>query len=301
MFLLMFIVSGAALGGPLNKTHVRADAKWMFHADFDALRSSEIGKLILNDMQTKYQEKITAIEQLWGSDPTQDLHAVTLYGAQVGEENASALFYGNYNKEKLQALLILNKAYSKSEYEGKTLHHWVDGKNKNEQYGTFAADDLIIIGQTQASVTAALDVLSGKVGSLAQDKSSVIGSLCEGKSGSIAIAAADGLSELAKNDERAAILINSRLLAIVAAEEAGNMKLDMHLETDTEEAAMQIEQMARGMLALGMLQNQQYPQLGQLLQSVELTRTANTLDCKFKYPSAELFTIIKAEAEKKIN
>ncbi|MBL7214369.1 MAG: hypothetical protein ISS71_01690 [Phycisphaerae bacterium] len=297
VYLTTLMISSVAPGGSLQKEHVRGDAKWLLHVDLDALRSSEIGKLIQNDIQTQHQEKIDAMAQLLGSDLTEDLHAVTLYGASAGEENASALFYGNYNKEKLLTLLVLNEAYSKSEYNGKTLHHWMDEKRQKDQYGVFAADDLIVIAQTEESVIATLDVLSGKVPSLAQQKDATLYSLCQGRDDAIALAAAEELSELAENNQHAATLKNSRLLAALVAEKAGDMKVDIHLEAQNEDAAMQIEQVVRGILAFAMLQNQQYPQFGKLLQSIDLSRDKNALDCTFIYPSAELYEIIKAHAD----
>ena len=297
VFLTMIMVSGVVLGGPLKKEHVRGDAQWLFHADFDALRTSEFGKLIQNDIQAKYQDKIEALKQLLGSDLTEDLRAITLYGAEAGEENVSALFYGNYNKEKLLTLLVLNKAYSKSEYNGKTLHHWMDEKHERQQYGAFAADDLIVIGQTEASVTSVLDVLFGKARPLSQQKDGTIYSLCQGHEGAIVMIVAEGLSELTQNNHHTAILKNSHLMAALAAEKDGHATLDVHLEAQTEEAAVQIEQVVRGMTAFAMLQHEKYPELSELVQATTLLREGKTLDCTFKYPSAKLFEIIKDHAE----
>lgn len=297
-FVLMAIltVSGLAPAEALQKDQVRGDAKWLFHANFDALRSSELGKLVQNDIQTKYQDKIDALAQLLGSDLTQDLHGVTLYGTRTGEENASALFNGNFDKDKLLSLLVLNPAYSKSEYEGTTIHHWIDEKKQKEQYGAFAADNLIVIAQTPEAVIDVLDVRSGKIPSLAQQKDSTLYSLCQGRDNAIAIAAAEGLSDLAGDNEQAAVLKNSSLFMALAAEDAGNMKLDVHLEAESEESAMQIEQVVRGMLAFVSLQSQQNPDLGKLLAAIVLTRDKNALDCKFAYSSKALYDMIQAHA-----
>ena len=297
MFLVAFLVSGTVFGGPLDNEHVRADARWVFHVDFDALRSSEIGKLIGDGLQAKYQDKINAMTQLLGSDLTEDLRAVTLYGAEMGEENVSALFYGNYNREKLLTLLVLNKAYSKSEYNGKALHHWVDEKHERQQYGAFAADDLIVIGQTEASVTTVLDVIFGKAKPLSKQKDGTIYSFCQGHEGAIVMIAAEGLSELAENSHHAAILKNSHLMAALAAEKEGDATLDVHLEAQTEEAAVQIEQVVRGMTAFAMLQHEKYPELSELVRATTLLREGKTLNCTFKYPSTKLFEIIKNHAE----
>lgn len=294
--LAILTVSGLAPAGALQEGHVRGDAKWLFHVNFDAFRSSEFGKLVQSDMEAKYADKITALANLLGSDLTRDLRGVTLYGARAGEENASALFYGNYNKDKLLTLLVLNSAYSKSDHNGMTIHHWVEEKKQKEQYGAFAADDLIVIAQTQEAVIATLDVLSGKTASIAQRNDSTLNALFRQQSGAIVLAAAEGLSELAEGHEQAAVLKNSRLFVALAAEDKANLKLDVHLEAQDEESAIQIEQVVRGMLAFASLQSKEHPQIGKLLQSIVLTRDTHTLEGHFSYPSAALYELIQAHA-----
>ncbi len=82
----------------------------------------------------------------------------------------------------------------------------------------------------------------------------------------------------------------------LAAEDAANMKLDVHLEAQDEESAIQIEQVVRGMLAFASLQTREHPQIGKLLQSVILTRDTHTLDCHFSYPSKALYELIQSHA-----
>jgi hypothetical protein len=296
LFLLPFaalLISGIALGTPLQKENVLADAQWLLHLDFDAFRSSQFGQLVRSDIQPQYQEKIDALTELLGSDLTRDLYDVTIYGTGPGEENATILFRGSYDKDKLLALLVLNGAYSKSEYEGTTLHHWMDDKRNKEQYGAFAAQDLIVIGQTEEAVIDALDLIAGRRQSLAAQTDSALYKLCRASGDPIFMAAATELSQLAGDDEQAAILKNSTLIAMLAAEKDGNLTATLHLETKDEQAAIQVEQIARGLLAFAAMQNTQ--KNGKLIQSVVLTRDKNALDCTFSYPSIDLFEMIKPD------
>lgn len=291
-------VSGFTTAGALNRDQIPAGTNWLFHFDLDALRASDLGQLIQNDIISQEQEKIAAMTELLGSDLTQDLYGVTVYGAEGGPENATALFDGKFNPAKLTALLTLNKAYTKSDYNGCTLHHWQDEKHGDKsQVGAFAKENLIVIGQTKESVTDLLDVMAGKSGSLSGLKDSALNSLCETADQPILFVAAQGLSELVGDNPNAAIMKNSRIFAALAAEKDGNLKLNVHLEAETEEAAIQMEQLVRGMMALAMLHTSDDPAAARLLQAIALIRNANALDLEFKYPSAELYEIIKQHVE----
>lgn len=297
LFLAFMLTSHSLFAGSLQQDHVSGDTQWLLHVDFDALRASEFGGLMQDEIQTKHQEKIDALAQLLGSDITTDLFGVTMYGTGAGEENAAVLVYGAYDKDTVQALLVLNKAYSKSEYNGWTIHHWTDEKRQKEQYGAFAADDIIVLAQTENMVINTLNVLADKQSSLAEKSDSTLGILCDERKDTIVLIAGEGLASLAEGNEQAAILKNSKLIAALVAETSGNLKLDIHLEAQDEQTAMQIEQMARGMLAFIMLQAQQNPKANELLQTIALTRDKAVLDCTFTYPSADLFEIIKNEAD----
>ena len=279
---------------PLRRVHVPSGARWLFHADIDTLFSSEIGKLMQQSMRDEHKDQIEALKLLLGIDLTQDIDGITVYGVQAGEENACTLFYGTFQKEKLLALLRLNKAYSESNYNGQTLYYWKDDKSQKNQVGAFASDDLIVIGQKESCVILALDSISGAVESLAQHQDTPLFSLCNVPVSTFLLAAAEGVSDLVSDNHQAAILKNSKTLSIVSYEDAGRLNFDINLETENETAAVQVEQVVRGMMAFASLNEKTHPQFTPLLQAATLSREANKLICRFNYPSNELFDILKS-------
>jgi len=301
-FILLAIVLCTSLcsATPLRREHVPAGAQWVFHADFDAFRSSEIGTLIQQNIIRDHKEKIDALTQLLGTDLTQDIYGVTLYGSEPGDKNASALFYGTFAKDKLLTLLRLNKAYAESDYNGRTLYYWVDDKRKKDQVGAFAADGLIVIGQKESCVITALDVLSGRIEPLSQHKDAPLYSLCNVSSSTFVLAAAVGVSDLVRDDQHAAILKNSHVLAIAGFEDSGLVNLTINLETETEAAAEQVEQVVRGMMAFASLSQQEHPQIAPLLQAGTLSREGSKLAYRFEYPSGKLFDVLKSFRNKKM-
>jgi len=292
---MVLTASGVVCGRGLKQDNVPGNTQWLLHVDFDAFRSSEIGKLVMQETQSKYQDKINALTQLLGSDITKDLYGMTIYGKDADEENVGVLVYGKYNQSTLQSLVVLNQAYSKTEYNGKTIHHWTDENRELQQYGTFASEDTIVIAQSEDCVKTALDVLSGRQMSLAQQTDSALSKLCSERKNTIAMVAVVGMADLASVNEQAAILKNSKLLAALVAEAAANMKLNIYLEAQDEQTAMQIEQMARGILAFAALQGSRHPQVSKMIAATNLSRSGAVLDCSLSYPSADLFEFLKSQ------
>jgi hypothetical protein len=210
------------------------------------------------------------------------------------------MFYGAFQKDKLLALLRLNKAYAESDYNGQKLYYWVDDKSKKNQVGAFATDGLIIIGQKESCVIPALDVLAGRIEPLSQNIDAKLYSLCNVPPSTFVLAAAQGVSDLMQDEKHAAILKNSQLLAVLGSETDGKMNLNIHLETQDQVAAIQVEQVVAGMMAFTALSQKGNPDITALIKAVTVIREANTLDFNFNYPSVKLLEILRSCKKKDI-
>lgn len=287
---------GIGFGGVLNQKQIASTSAWVVHADLNVFRASQIGQLVTAEIKAKHQEKIDALQVLLGSNLMTDLDSVTLYGPDAEESNVVSLIQGHYDREKLLAFLKLNPAYAETSKEGYTMYSWLDEKRNKEQVGTFAAEDLIIISQTPAALQTAMDVLAGKQPSLADKADEPLFSLTQAPEGAFLIAAAEGLSKLA-GQEHAAILKNSNFMVFITGEQAGNLTAHLKLESETDESALQIEQVVRGMLAFMTLQMKDQPMLQKLLQSSVITRDGRKLEFKLSAPSQEVFDLVKSHAK----
>ena len=107
------------------------------------------------------------------------------------------------------------------------------------------------------------------------------------------IAAAERLSELTEEKDHAAIMKNSKLMAVVVAENDGNMKLKIDLTAENVEAATKIEQVVLGIQAFMTLSQKENPDTLSLIQATALQRNENQLALTFQYPSEKLFEMIK--------
>jgi predicted transposase YdaD len=296
---LLLAISAISPATPINRLHIPADSQWLLHVDFDAFRDSEMGSLFEQEIKASYQKKIDGVTTLFGTDLMQDLHGFSLYGPDADEKNAAALIYAKYDKQKLLALLGMNEKYAESNYQEQTLYYWLDEKHNRDQVGAFATADLIVISQSKDTVTAMLDLLKEPSKSIANAQDNALTGLSEAPEGTIMITAADGLSELIENNHHTAILKNSKWMAVIIGENDGIMKLNIDLIAETTETTTNIEQVIRGMQAFMTLNQNQQPEITQLIQATTLQRNENQLALTFQYPSVKLFEMMMAHRQTK--
>ena len=156
---LLLAVSAISLAAPINRQHIPVNSQWLFHIDFDAFRDSEMGSLIEQEIKVAHQKKNDGLTTLLGTNLKQDLYGFTLHGVDSDDTKAAALIYVKYDKEKLLALLGMSEKYAESSHQGQTIYHWYDDKKSRDQVGAFATEELIVISQSENTVTAMLDLL----------------------------------------------------------------------------------------------------------------------------------------------
>jgi len=292
---LVLAISAACWAAPMNNSFIPATTKWIFHIDLEAFSSTAIGQHILTEIRQQHKQKLEAATRLFGSDLTQDITGLTLFGPDEAEANAVAMISGRFDQPKLLALLAASPDYGSRSYGEHTLYQWKDARRNKNQVGVFAADDLIVISQTEKAVTDVLDVMAGRQASLASAPKSNLSLLTEGAQGAFFVAAADELAALTQNAHHAAMLQNSRTMTLIADEKEEQTRLYILLEAQSLEAAQQVEQVARGMLAFAMLQ-QKNPDLVKLAASCSITRTDDRVAFEFTHPSAGLLDMLKTIA-----
>jgi hypothetical protein len=287
------VLAAPAWCAPLEKSHVPADAKWIAHVDFEAFWAGGIGQWAAAEFGPQVQPKLDAMRRLLGSDLSRDIRGLTLFGPDSVEQNAVALIYGKFDRQRLLDLLAGNEAYAESQHGKQMIYQWRDDFRKKEQSGAFAADNLIVISQSKSGVASVLDVMGKQAAPLAEDRAARLWSLTEGTQGAFMIAAADDVASLAKGQEHATILQNSKMLTFIADEKDGQTRLFLLLEANDIEAAQQVEMFARGMLAFAMLKQKDHPELAPVIMAATLTRNDERLSFDFSYPTANLLTLFE--------
>ncbi|AQQ70609.1 hypothetical protein SMSP2_00963 [Limihaloglobus sulfuriphilus] len=280
------------ISAPLEKNHVPADSRWVVHADLERLRGSEIWSLAINEFSEKHQKKIDAITKAIGSDPTTDFTGITVYGLDEEQENAVALIYARYNKEKLISILEENEKYNQGAYRDYTLYHWLDDKTDHIKTGIFALDDLIVISDSQKQVEDFIDLLHNEKDSLETISAAPLAILASKTENPILLVAAVELSTISRGKTNRAIAQNSKQMLMTLNETDQNVYLDIALEANSLPAAEQIKEVVSGIKSFINLRHSQNPDVISLLEKTQVQLVGELVTIRFDYPSADIFDMM---------
>jgi hypothetical protein len=291
-------LAAAAHAKPLNQNYVPQSARWIVHVNTQAFWDSQLGSFALDALGEKEQTQLSALNTLVGSDLIKDLYGITLYGADDDDKKAVLMVHGKFNQQQLLSFIKLKDTYKELAHQGQIIYLWQDEKDDHAQHGSFARDDLVVISQSRSSVAQALDVLQGKTDTIAQG--SAFAALKAGDRNSIAVACAEELADLTKDQANAAMLQHATMFALAIGEQEGQLSAEVQLKTKTTEAAQQIEQMAKGMLALVSLQQNQHPELASLISACNISNNNGTVVFTVTLPAQAIFTLAEKHAKDKL-
>jgi hypothetical protein len=278
--------------GPLDLGDVGRSARWVIHLDGQALWTSELGTQLRQIVDSHdIQAKLGAIETLFGTDLTTDIHSVTLYGPDGNDVLAVALVKGKMDRQKLVSMAVLTDRYEKTTAGEFVIHRWGDVSDKKTNYMGFASADRLVMSQSRSVVAKALHVLAGKADSAQGTER--FSAIKHAPDRAFLVVCAEELSDMTKGQAHAAMLQRSSVLALVVGEKAGALDATLHLHADSPEAAAQIETMARGVLAMMAFQEDKFAAVKPLMAACSLARHGKRVEFSFRYPLDKLMLLIK--------
>ena len=299
LFAALALTLGLAAGvsaGPLNQQQVAADAKWLVHLDFDAVRDTKLADRIqevwLQDDTVK--QGLNLIRVLIGADLTQDLHGVTFHGDRFVEGDGVAIVHLDLDEDRIVSQLSLRSKHQSEVYGDNQLHTWTSpprAKEFRRISGCFYRPSLVVFGQELDDVKAALDVLDGKLPSLAGSDSPLAADLPDG---TMFAAGATGLDS-ADVPVLSPIVRQSGLLWLIAGEHEGEAFAQAGLVTNSSEVASLIRQIVEGFIALAILQHGSDEDVKGMLQAIELATDAGTVTVELRGDGDNVMKLIERE------
>jgi len=295
-------VAGAA---PLNVQQVGGDARWVAHVDVEKLWAGPFGGLLKNELATSpAKAKIDAVALMFGLDPYKDLRGLTVYGQAPGERQGVMLVHAKLEQERILTFLRAAPGYASKPYKNATLHHWVDDRAAasdaatGDRWGAFHGPDLIVVGNTEALLESALDVLNGQRSAL--KAGDLVGGYPVDGNGAILMAvvampeppAADAQTQ-AGTDQRAMIMQNIQGLSLRLVETGNTLDLTALLHAKTPETAAFVEQALKGIQAIGVLSQGKKPALAQLAQAITINATGSDVKIQLVYASQDLISLFR--------
>jgi hypothetical protein len=301
MALGCLLAAGSAQSSPLQRADVPAEPVWIVNIDCDALRPTALGQFILAELEKpEAQGKLAAFQAIANVDLRRQVHGVTLYATSDAPQDGVLLLYAEFDSERLITLAKGANDYQATNHNQHVIHSWVDGHRLSKSgvgsrtYAATYAGRVIIFGQREATLAAALDVLDSSAPNLAGSRA--FAQL--GTSDGTFIQAAARKMNLASEDPGAAIFRLSKMMQLQVREANQKVTATLSLATSDEEVAKQITSIGQGLVALMKLQTTK-PEAAKLADAVAISQDSAGVVATLAIPSNDLIELLKNVSAKK--
>ncbi len=290
---------GAALRAePLDRRQIAADAKWLMHVDLDALRDGPSAKVLVAAwLQTEPARSYRAgIREALGLDVARDLRSATLYGQELVPDRGVLMVRAAWDKPRLMAFLARQPDYAEEHRDGREVLTWTDRRDGQRQtvFAAIHGKESVLFSRNGGDLAAALAVLDGKAGSLAEAESSLARPPPDG---TVLLARASGLSE-AKLALKSPILLLSENFSLTAGEAANEAFVEVQLTAASAEHVSHFRDVATGLVALARLMRANDPDVLKLLDAVTISTDDRSVLARW---SGQLADVLTAAGNEKLH
>jgi len=297
LIVIVLFVSGSISAGPVDIKQISANANWFVCIDCEKFFKSSLGDILKTQLaEESNAQKLSSFEKLFGFNPVGDIRGVMLYGQGDDREKAVVLIEGEFDKERLLALVGLNPEYKKFEYSGIEIHQWLQ-ENKNAggetekqiTYGCFYNDNLIILGSGLPAFKQAIGVLKGSAPGAVSDVFN--DDLLDNAFFQVA---AEDVAKTAGDKPKAALLRQTDKLVIAVGQEEGKISSVVNLTAKSEETAGYFKKMIDGIIAYLALASEDEPIMAKLAQKIQLSGSGNEIQIRLELDSVLIGQIISS-------
>ena len=306
------LAAATAAHAALNPANVSADARWLVHADLDALRTTALGQELVSAIE-KAQAGATggtigldvakALKTIgtltaYGTNLTPDPKAMD--GALIAEGTPelrkiaeSALLQGTLAEPKVFAedTTFPFPAYSITEPKAKT-----ETRDPVQVFIAFPPESVIIIGKSKAQLLKAHEVVRGTAPSLAKAPGSPLGRFVSGATGAYLFAASVVPTEnmFPENAPQTRMLRLANAGALALGERGENTFAQAELLASSGANADKLTKILQGMVAALSLAETTDKQLAEFINSTSVNRSGDVVKLDLAYSSARLTTMVQS-------
>ena len=149
-----------------------ADAVWIVHADFDALRQSKVYRELIERAAVRGKplaEHLAKINGQLGMDVAKDMHSMTVFGPKLSARTAVLVMRADWDPQTFRQKLALAPDHEVSNVGHYEVHRFTrkDQGRLRPVAGVCWQAGTFVFGQTPGDVNLGLDVLDGRVPRLA--------------------------------------------------------------------------------------------------------------------------------------
>lgn len=270
----------------LDPSHVPAAARWLIHADFDAMRSSITGMAVFAVIESNHGAQLQAFKRMSSIHPLNDLHGVTLMGD--GKNHEVALFAGEFDRGHVEDIVKAAPGYSAEPYDDVTIHTWQD--HGGTQHAAFANEGLLVFSRQEITIKHELDVLKGT------EPAMLMPSMPDAPGQTLVVAGAN-LADIPLPADVSDTLGLAKTLRIMATENAGRFTVQMRADTVDADHADRLRRLADGLLALGENADERLAS-PEFQHAISVAADGPAVDAKMSLPIGTWLGILHDFAEK---
>jgi hypothetical protein len=131
---LVWGVGGVCRAGSLDPGTVAADAKWLVHVDFDALRESKVAQHAREELlkRPRVKEILAKAQEATGMELDKDLHGLTAYGNGFKPRSGVVIAYAHFDRDKLVVLMKTRPDFKSTTDDDLELYSWTEGNGERK-------------------------------------------------------------------------------------------------------------------------------------------------------------------------
>lgn len=297
------LLAALPLRAELNPAIVPADAQWVVHADFAALRDTALGRKLI--------ELIPEIQNPDANDPLRPnprrildtAGTATAFGTNFSSRpealDGTLVLQGTADLRKIAEGFVAQLSLMKPEDAVELTDLPVEAYLlSREVIVAFPPEPIVLVGKSREQLLQALAVFRGQAPSLAQGSTRLKSLLPRSGSyylmGATMVPTGDG--EMPDVGPEARILQMTQAASFAIGEENEHAVAGVKLVASSPEVALKLVKVVEGITAMLSLAETNDQRLTEFVNSLQVARNDNAVDLRFAYPTERILQLIEQAA-----
>jgi hypothetical protein len=273
--------------GPIDQTKIAADAKWVVHLDFEALRKSKLGSHLITGLLQPKIEQNDFIKKANLSINMTNISSLTAYGPQFENDGEGVLLLSTTaDVKKDMDTLVGMASLSGNEQKDVTMVQQKPFPLYNVKDDVFIAPlggNTVILAKSREQIDHAREIAGGKGESLAKAQSFKD---YPDAANAFLLVMAKGFNESAKIPPQAQVLRETEGGRLAIGEKEQNLFLNLMFKGKDEESSTKIQQVLQGIVALVSM-SQQNKDVTDLASATKIASEGRNVSVTLQFPTAK--------------
>jgi len=275
-----------AFPGTIPSSVVPNDARWLAHFDMEKFVATSLYGYL--DRSGAFQVKADKINGWLKIDIKKDITGLTLFGlGDDKKDEVIVVLAGKFDRSAILGQISLQEGHKEIPYGERKIYSTGD-----DEFGAFANDRLIVLGDSQAAIQKSLDTADSKGRNFSG--SPLSDALKEVPSGAFLSGFVPNLSGLGKEIGESKMLEQATGLFFLVQEKSDHILLHLQLTADNAEKAKNITDIIQGLMALGRMSGGQdkMSEMMQVLDGLRVGQDGKVIKLDFERPSKEIADLL---------